>query len=63
MVCSPPRSSVHGILQARSGLPGVGCHFLPQGIFPTQGSNLGFQHLQVWQVDSLPLSQMGGVKI
>ena len=21
--------------------PGVGCHFHPQGIFPTQGSNLG----------------------
>ena len=24
---------------------GVGCHFLPQGIFPTQGSNLGLLHL------------------
>ena len=22
----------------------VGCHFLLQGIFPTQGSNLGLQH-------------------
>ena len=22
----------------------MGCHFLLQGIFPTQGSNLGFQH-------------------
>ena len=31
--CSPPGSSVHGILQA------VGCHALSQGIFPTQGSN------------------------
>ena len=29
---------------------GVGCHFLLQGIFLTQGSNLGF----VLQVDSLP---------
>ena len=29
-------SSVHGILQARIL---VGCHFLLQGIFPTQGSN------------------------
>ena len=33
---------------------GVGCHFLLQGIFPTQGSNL---HLLHWQLDSLPLSQ------
>ena len=35
---------------------GVGCHFLLQGIFPTQGSN---QHLMHWQVDSLPLSLQG----
>ena len=33
---------------------GVGCHFLLQGIVPTQGSN---QHPLHWQVDSLPLSQ------
>ena len=32
---------------------GVGCHFLPQGIFLTQGSNLRFLH---WQADSFPLS-------
>ena len=32
---------------------GVGCHFLLQGIFLTQGSNLS---LLYWQVDSLPLS-------
>ena len=25
---------------------GVGCHFLLQGIFPTQGSNLGLLHLR-----------------
>ena len=36
--CSPPGSSVHGSFQARN--PGMGCHFLLQGIFPTQGSNL-----------------------
>ena len=39
------------------GFPGkstqVGCHFLLQGIFPTQGSS---PHLLHWQVDSLPLS-------
>ena len=32
--CSPPGSSVHGILQARKNT-GVGCHSLLQGIFPT----------------------------
>ena len=32
---------------------GVGCHFLHQGIFPTQGSNLH------WQADSLPPSHQG----
>ena len=31
----------------------VGCHFLFQGIFLNQGSNLCLLH---WQVDSLPLS-------
>ena len=35
---------------------GVGCHFLLQGIFPDQGSNLC---LLYWQVDSLPLSHQG----
>ena len=37
MDCSPPDSSVHGILQASN--TGVGCHALLQGIFPIQGSN------------------------
>ena len=35
---------------------GLGCHFLLQGIFPTQGSNLC---LLCWQADSLPLSHQG----
>ena len=30
---------------------GLGCHFLPQGIFPPQGSNLGLLH---WKVDKPP---------
>ena len=30
-------SSVHGISPGKN--TGVGCHFLLQGIFPTQGSN------------------------
>ena len=38
----PPVSSVRGILQAR--INGVGCPFLLQKIFPTQGSNLGLLH-------------------
>ena len=40
--CSPPGSSVHGILQAR--VTGVGCHSLLQRPFLTQGSNLGLSH-------------------
>ena len=36
--CSPPGSSVHGIFLAR--ILDRGCHFLLQGIFPIQGSNL-----------------------
>ena len=45
---------------------GVGCHFLLQGIVPTQGLNL---HLLHWQVDSLlsmspwkPISQLSSVQ-
>ena len=34
---------------------GVGCHFLFQGIFLTQGSNQCLWHLLQWQADSLPL--------
>ena len=35
---------------------GVGCHFVLQGIFPTQGLNLYFLCLLHWQVGSLPLA-------
>ena len=42
MDSSPSGSSVPGILQAR--ITGVGCHFLLQGIFPTQGLNPGLPH-------------------
>ena len=46
---------------------GVGCHFLLQGIylpnpgsnFSTQGSNPHLLCLLYWQVDSLPLCQLG----
>ena len=54
----------HGLQPARLLCPwdfpgkntGVGCHFLLQGIFPTQGSNL---RLLYWQADSLPHSHLG----
>jgi len=36
-----------------------GCHFLLQGIFPTQGSNPCLLHLLHCQVDSSPLSHLG----
>ena len=39
MGCSPPGSSVHGDSPGKNA--GVGSHFLLQGIFPTQESNLG----------------------
>ena len=42
MDCSPPGSSVPGDSPGKN--TGVGCHFLLQGIFPTQGSNLGLLH-------------------
>ena len=35
---------------------GAGCHFLLQGIFPTQKSNLHLLGLLRWQADSLPLA-------
>ena len=52
MDCSLPGSSVMGLPRQEYG---VGCHFLLQGIFPTQGLNL---HLLHWQVYSLPLHHL-----
>ena len=57
----------HGLEPARLLCPwdfpskntGVGCHFLLQGIFPTQGSNPCLLSLLHQQVDSLPLGHMG----
>ena len=55
MDCSPPVGSfIHGVFQAKK--TGAGCHFLLQGIIPTQGWN---RHLLHWQVDSLLLSHQG----
>ena len=53
MNCSWPGSSIHGISQAR--ILQLSCHFLLQGIFPSQGSNPHFLHRQA---DSLQLSRL-----
>ena len=50
--CQAPLSM--GFFQAR--VLELGCHFLLQRIFPTQGSNPGLLH---WQADSLLLSHQG----
>ena len=50
MDCSLPSSSAH-----REEYTGVGCHFLLQAIFPTQGSN---SHLLHWQADSFLLRHL-----
>ena len=46
-------------------LPGkttrAGCHFLLQGIFPTQRSHSSLPHLLHWQADSVPLSHLGNL--
>ena len=56
--CSvPPGSSVHGDSPGKN--TEVGCHFLLQGIFLTQGLNPRLLLLLHWQADSLPLSQLG----
>ena len=41
--CSLPGFSIHGIFQST----GMGCHFLLQEIFLTQGSNPGLPHIKV----------------
>ena len=56
MDCSLPGSSVHGILQARTGM---GCHALLQGIFTTQGLNPHLLCLLHWQAGSLSLAPPG----
>ena len=52
--CSPPGSSVRGILQAR-----ILQDALLQGIFATQGSNLCLLCLLHWPQDSLLLRPLG----
>ena len=52
--CSPPGSSVHGILQARIlEWVAMSCS---RGVFPTQGSNQCLSRLLYLQAGSLPLA-------
>ena len=48
-----------GPLDSPGKNPGEGCHFLLQGIFPTQGLNRHPLHLLHGQVGSLPVSHLG----
>ena len=52
---SPPGSSVHEIFKAMIDT-GVGCHFLLQRIFLTQGLNPCLFSLLHWQADFFLLS-------
>ena len=54
---SPPGSPVHGIFPGKNTR--VVCHFILQGIFLTQGSNLHLLGLLHWQASSSPLSHLG----
>ena len=54
MDCGPP-GSVGPLWDFPGNNTGVGCPFLFQRIFPTQGSNLCLLH---WRADSLPLSHL-----
>ena len=68
-VCSVLSDSLrpHGLYPSRLLSPrnfpdkntGVSCYFLLQGIFLTQELNLYLLHLLHWQVDSLPLHDLG----
>ena len=44
VVCQAPPSMGFPIARISGKNTGVGCHFLLQGIFPTQGSNPGLLH-------------------
>ena len=58
MDCSQPGFSPQNFPGKNTG---VGCHFLLQRSFPTQGSNLCLLHLLHWQADSLPMSYQGSL--
>ena len=60
MDCTPPASSVHGIVGKNIGM---GCHFLLQGIFPTQAWNPRLLCPLHWQAYSLPPVPLGNPNI
>ena len=53
VACQAPLS-----LDYQDKTPGVGCQFLFQGIFPTQGLNPSLLQLLHWWADSFPLSHL-----
>ena len=55
--CSQPDSSLSMGFPGKNA--GMGCHFLLQWVFLTQGSNSCVLCLVHWQADSLPLSHLG----
>ena len=55
--CSLSGPSIHGKFPVKSSV--VGCHFLLQGISPTQGSNPRLLYLLHCQADSVPLCHLG----
>ena len=59
MDCSPPGSSLLGILQA--GDTGAGCYYLLHGIFLTRGSNWHLLCVLKWQADPLSLCHLGSL--
>ena len=56
MDCIPPPNRLLHPWDFPGNNTGVACHFLPQGVFLTQGVNMYLLH---WQADSLPLSYLG----
>ena len=48
-LCDPMDCGIFCLWNSPGKNTGVGCHFLLQGIFLTQGSNLNLLH---WQLDS-----------
>ena len=61
-LCDPMNCSPPGLLcswDSPGKNTGVGCHFLLQVIFPTQGSNSHLLNLLHWETGSLPLAPPG----
>ena len=60
-ICSPqaPLSPLSMGFSRQEYWNGLGCRFLLQEIFPTQGPNLRLLPLLHWQADSLPLGPPG----